>query len=78
MRDWFPSALLVGWKYDVDGDRDAALGKGQAQISENRTNGCVVNGPAYGDGFGWLPAEGQAEHLPGQAALLDKLAALAN
>jgi len=78
LRDWFPSALLVGWKYDVDGDRDAALGKGQAQISENRTNGCVVNGPAYGDGFGWLPAEGQAEHLPGQAALLDKLAALAN
>ena len=78
LRDWFAAAVLIGWKYEVDGDRDAALGQGQMQITDNRTNGCVVNGPAYGDGFGWLPAEGQAEHLPGQAALLDKLAALAN
>lgn len=78
LRDWFAAAVLIGWKYEVDGDRDAALGQGRMQITDNRTNGCVVNGPAYGDGFGWLPAEGQAEHLPSQAALLDKLAALAN
>ena len=78
LRDWFVKAFLIAWKYEGDGDRDSALGQGRMQISGNRTNGCVVNGPAYGDGFGWLPAEGQAEHLPGQAALLDKLAALAN
>ena len=77
LRAWFAEAILVGWKYEVDGDRDSALGQGRAQISENRTNGCVVNGPAYGDGFGWLGSEGQAEHLPGQAALFDKLATLA-
>ena len=78
LRDWFAEAFLVGWKYEVDGDRDSALGQGQTQIVENQTNACVVNGPAYGDGFGWLPGEGQAEHLPDQTALFDKLASLAN
>jgi len=80
LRAWFAEAILVGWKYEVDGDRDAALGQGRMQITDNRTNGCVVNGPAYGDGYGygWLPAEGQAEHLPSQAVLFDKLTALAN
>ena len=69
---------MVGWKYEVDGNRDSALGQGREQISENQTSGCVVNGPAYGEGFGWLTAEGQAEHLPGQAELFAKLADLAN
>ena len=77
LRAWFAEAILVGWKYEVDGDRDSALGQGRAQISENRTNGCVVNGPAYGDGFGWQDSDGHAEHLPGQAALFDTLSALA-
>ena len=78
LREWFPAALLVGWKYEVDGNRDSALGQGRSQISENQTNGCVVNGPAYGEGFGWLGSDGQAEHLAGQAELFAKLASLAN
>ena len=78
LRVWFEKAFLVGWKYEVDGNRDSALGQARAQISENQTSGCVVNGPAYGEGFGWLTAEGQAEHLPGQAALFAKLAGLLN
>ncbi len=77
LREWFPAALLVGWKYEVDGNRDSALGQGRAQISENKTNGCVVNGPAYGKGFGWLGSNGQAVQLAGQAELFDKLAGLA-
>ena len=77
LREWFPAALLVGWKYEVDGNRDSALGQGRSQISENQTNGCVVNGPAYGEGFGWLGSDGQAEHLAGQAELFAKLASLA-
>ncbi len=77
LRAWFAEALLVGWKYEVDSDRDSALGRGRAQISENQTNGCVVNGPAYGEGFGWLASDGQAEHLPSQAELVAKLVALA-
>ena len=57
LRDWFPKALLVGWKFEVDGDRDSALADGRKQIAETRTNACVVNGPAYGPGFGLLATE---------------------
>ena len=77
LREWFAEALLVGWKYEVDGDRNSALGQGQTQISENQTNGCVVNGPAYGKGFCWLGSDDEVEHLADKAALFDKLAGLA-
>ena len=78
LREWFAEALLVGWKYEVDGDLDSALRQGQTQIVENQTNGCVVNGPAYGDGFGWLSNADQAEHLVDKTELFEKLADLAN
>ena len=77
LREWFAEALLVGWKYEVDGDRDSALGQGQTQIVENQTNGCVVNGPSYGNGFGWLSNDHPAEHLADKAELFNKLAGLA-
>ncbi len=77
LRDWFAEAFLVGWKYEVDGDRDSALGQGQTQIVENQTNGCVVNGPAYGNGFGWLSNDHPAEHLADKAELFNNLAGLA-
>jgi hypothetical protein len=54
LREWFPGAFIVGWKYELDGDRFAALAKGAAQIRECRTHACVVNGAAYGEGFGIL------------------------
>ena len=77
LREWFAEALLLGWKYEVDGDRDSALGQGKMQIVENQTNGCVVNGPAYGNGFGWLSNDHPAEHLADKAELFNKLAGLA-
>jgi phosphopantothenoylcysteine synthetase/decarboxylase len=77
LREWFAEALLVGWKYEVDGDRDSALGQGQTQIVENQTNGCVVNGPSYGNGFGWLSNHHPAEHLVDKTELFNKLAGLA-
>ena len=54
LREWFPQAFLVGWKFEVDGDRDSALSDGRKQITECKTDACVVNGPAYGSGFGLL------------------------
>lgn len=54
LREWFPRAFIVGWKYELDGDRFAALAKGASQIHECRTDACVVNGAAYGEGFGIL------------------------
>ena len=56
--EWFPRAFIVGWKYELDGDRSAALAKGATQIRECHTNACVVNGAAYGEGFGILLPDG--------------------
>ncbi len=52
LRGRFPNARIAGWKYELDGTRDEALAKGARQIAENRTDACVVNGAAYGPGFG--------------------------
>lgn len=52
LRGWYPKAAIVGWKYEVDGDREAVLAKARHQIAENQTTACVPNGPAYGFGFG--------------------------
>ena len=58
LREWFPGAFIVGWKYELDGDRSAALAKGASQIRDCRTDACVVNGSAYGEGFGILLPDG--------------------
>lgn len=51
LRELFPSAQIIGWKYELDGTREDALAKGQQQIRENGTDLCVVNGRAFGAGF---------------------------
>jgi hypothetical protein len=58
LREWFPEAFVVGWKYELDGDRSTALAKGASQSHECRTDACVVNGSAYGKGFGILLPDG--------------------
>ena len=68
-RGWFSAARIVGWKYEVEGDRAGALAKGVRQIRECRTDGCVVNGPAYGAGFGWLTRDGAGVHFAEGAGL---------
>src|SRR6185369_8458194 len=32
LRDWFPKAYLVGWKYEVDGDREGVIRTAEKQI----------------------------------------------
>lgn len=73
LRDWFPGTRLAGWKYEVDGNRDTALAAARAQIRENRTDACVANGPAYGEGFGWVTGAGEQEHLEGREQLYTAL-----
>lgn len=68
LRTWFPNALLAGSKYEVEGSRADAVRAGQRQLEKNRTDICVVNGPAYGQGFG-LATAGDCRHLPDKAAL---------
>jgi phosphopantothenate---cysteine ligase (CTP) len=69
LRTWYPTAKLVGWKFEVDGDRASVLRAAENQLGDCRTDLCVVNGPAYGDGFGLMSAGASCKHLAGQAEL---------
>ena len=54
MRGLFPNAQIVGWKFELDGSRNDALAKARLQIAGCRTDACVVNGTAWGAGFGFV------------------------
>lgn len=69
LREWYPAAVLVGWKYEVDGTQRTAITQGEHQIADCRTQACVVNGPAYGPGFGVVTAPGRRRHFPDRPAL---------
>ncbi|WP_178086979.1 phosphopantothenoylcysteine decarboxylase domain-containing protein [Methylacidimicrobium tartarophylax] len=58
LRELFAHAFLAGWKFEVEGDRAAAIARGERQMVDARTDLCVVNGPAYGTGFGLLARSG--------------------
>ena len=73
LRDLFPQAKLVGWKFEVDGDRASVIAAAQNQMHECRTNACVANGKAYGLGFGLLTGDGKCAHLADLAALFEAL-----
>jgi len=73
LRDWYPSACLVGWKYEVDGNRAGVIELARKQIAECRTDACVANGPAYGDGFGLVRLGGEWEHREDAKALFEAL-----
>ncbi len=74
LRTLFPSARIVGWKYELVGTREDALEKGRRQMAENGTDLCVVNGSAYGRGFGALASDGSLAELESYEALCDWLA----
>ena len=70
LRGLFPEALIVGWKYEVDGDTVESLGRARSQITRARTDACVLNGPAYGPGFGFVEADrDEPLHLADKASL---------
>ncbi len=73
LRGWFPEAVLVGWKYEVEGDRAGVVSLAARQVAECRTNACVANGPAYGTGFGVVRSDGSCMHQPDGSALFKAL-----
>jgi phosphopantothenoylcysteine decarboxylase/phosphopantothenate--cysteine ligase len=73
LREWFPKARLVGWKYEVEGGRAGVIRLAERQITECRTDACVANGPAYGAGFSLVRGGGEFTHLPDTAALFAAL-----
>jgi len=76
LRDWFPSAKIVGWKYELDGTRTDALDRATSQIQESRTDSCVINGQAYGTGFGILRPGLDLLECPDKFSLAETLAEL--
>lgn len=72
LHDWFPKSQVVGWKYEVEGKREDALAAAQMLLDETKISACVANGPAYGDGFGFVTPAGQ-RHIGGTAGLFSAL-----
>ena len=73
LRGWFPRTRIVGWKFEADGARVDALNAGKQQIAECLTDACVINGPAYGEGFGVLLSNNKVAHQPQAPALFATL-----
>ena len=69
LRDLFPQALIVGWKLELEGSRDDLVREASQQVKKNRTDACVINGRAFGDGFGFCTSEGLQEVLSSKAEL---------
>jgi len=62
VRPWFPKARIIGWKYEVDGNRADVVHAAERQITECLTDACVANGPAYGAGFGMVTGDKKCAH----------------
>ena len=73
LRELFPDSWLVGWKYEVDGDRGSVVAAAARQIENYKTSGCIANGPAYGEGFGLVFNGDQHTHVENAQALFDEL-----
>jgi phosphopantothenoylcysteine synthetase/decarboxylase len=69
LRRMFPASILVGWKFELDGSTEEVLAKGRRQMDECLTDACVLNGHAYGSGFGLVTRSNEQVHLPDKAAL---------
>jgi phosphopantothenoylcysteine synthetase/decarboxylase len=59
LRDLFPHAWIAGWKYELETSREDAIETARAQLASNHTDATIINGAAYGPGFGLL-----ADDLP--------------
>jgi phosphopantothenoylcysteine synthetase/decarboxylase len=73
LRDLFANSYIIGWKFELDGTPMDVVREGVRQIKVNRTNACVLNGSAFGPGFGFCTDLGLVCTLPTKDALSDWL-----
>jgi phosphopantothenoylcysteine decarboxylase/phosphopantothenate--cysteine ligase len=73
LRGWFPRTRIVGWKFKADGGRADAISAAKEQITGCSTDLCIANGPAYGEGFGWVARDGSVVHLSSAPLLFEAL-----
>lgn len=76
LRLLFPEALLVGWKYEVDGRRAGVLRLARNQMKRCQTDACVANGRAYGHGYGLVIGAEKPMHCEQNENLFTGLAEL--
>jgi phosphopantothenate---cysteine ligase (CTP) len=69
LRDLFPNALVVGWKLELEGSREDLIREATQQVKKNRTDACVINGRAFGEGFGFCTSEGFRESFSSKTEL---------
>ena len=72
LHEWFPKAVVVGWKYEVEGKREDAIVAAQLMMEESKLSAAVANGPAYGEGFGFITS-GSQRHLASAPGLFSAL-----
>jgi len=74
LRGIFPNAKITGWKYELDGAPSDAVAKARKQFAACGTDACVVNGAAWGAGFGFIEPGREAVKLGDKPALCAFLA----
>lgn len=74
LRDLFPKSCIVGWKYELVGSRADVLAAAIRQLSDSRSDACVMNGGAYGGGFGFLEPKTKPQHFADKLSLSQHLA----
>jgi len=74
LRDLFPKSRIVGWKYELVGSRADVLAASIRQLSESRSDACIMNGAAYGGGFGFLEPRAKPLHFADKPAICQHLA----
>jgi phosphopantothenate---cysteine ligase (CTP) len=73
LRELFANAYIVGWKFELDGTLEDVVREGMQQIRLNRTNACVLNGAAFGSGFGFCTGNGLVHTTATREELADWL-----
>src|SRR6185436_15032764 len=73
LRELFPTAVLVGWKYELAGTRAQALSNAWRQLRENHTDACMLNGKAWGSGFAFCTPPDSVIELSDKAAVVQFL-----
>jgi phosphopantothenate---cysteine ligase (CTP) len=73
LRDLFPNARIVGWKLELEGSREDLIREATQQLKKNRTDACVINGRAFGQGFGFCTLQGLQEPLSSKTDLAEFL-----
>ena len=77
LRGWFPHAWIVGWKYELAGSREEAVTNARVPLKQSHSDATVLNGAAYGPGFGLLEGFQSPLHHPTKRELAQILASRA-